>query len=90
MSEAIDHRGFHLDVSQFGGGWRVLISTPNRSRMLEIPETTRRNGRDQVILEARLIVDRRIAILPSKASPAPAPMPQPAPGRRLRALFSRR
>ena len=84
MSEQIEHRGFSIDVHQYGPGWRVRIYPPgDAAPMLEIPETQLGNGRDQVIREAQAIVDRRIAIFPSRAT-AIAPVPRPAPARRWR------
>jgi len=85
--EIIEHRGFRIHVAENGSGWRVRICTPVNAPMLEIPETQRRNGRDQVIREARAIVDRRIAILPTRVLVPPPPIQRP--GRRWR-MFGRR
>jgi hypothetical protein len=44
MAEEIEHRGFRLEVAEFGAGWRVRIYTPNNKLMLEIPESDRPSG----------------------------------------------
>jgi hypothetical protein len=83
MAEQIEHRGFRLEVVEFGAGWRVRIYTPSNKLMLEMPETDRSNGRTQVIRDAKSIVDRRIAILPTRALVPPPPMPRPGGRRRM-------
>ena len=77
MAEEIEHRGFRLEVPEFGAGWRVRIYTPNNELMLEIPETDRPSGQKQVIRDAREIVDRRVAILPIRTLAPPPSIPRP-------------
>ena len=86
MPEEIEYRGFRLQVTEHGRGWRARILTPANTPMMEIPETDHPKGRNQIIREARAIVDRRIAILPTRAL-VPVPL-MPRPGRRWR-MFGR-
>jgi hypothetical protein len=83
MAEEIEHRGFRLEIAEYGNGWRVRIHTPDNTLMLEMPETDRPGGHSQVIREARAIVERRIAILPTRALVPPPPMPRPGRRRRM-------
>lgn len=62
MAEEIIYREHRLIVSPHGSGWKVLIY-PSGSRFAhaEIPNTSDRGSRDDVIAQARRIVDGLIS-----------------------------
>jgi hypothetical protein len=59
MAEELNYKGYRMQVSPQGPGWKVIIYAPGAMLALdEIPYTRDPPGRDQVIEEAREIVDR--------------------------------
>jgi hypothetical protein len=58
-AEELNYKGYRLQVSPQGPGWKVIIYAPGAMLGLdEIPYIRDPAGRDQVIEEAREIVDR--------------------------------
>ena len=78
--ESLDYRDHRLDLYRSGPGWRVCIYAPEDKWSLQtIPFSRRQDGRDDVLREARTVVDRRLrsASPPRAANPSPA-IPVPA------------
>jgi hypothetical protein len=67
----LDYRGYHLAPDAYGAGWRVRIYAPgDRAPMLEAPTTPEVDGQEQVLQEARLVVDRNIRANAELSRPA--------------------
>jgi hypothetical protein len=59
MAEELSYKEYRLQVSPQGPGWKVIIYPPGAMLAInEIPYTRSPAGHDQVIEEAREIVDR--------------------------------
>jgi hypothetical protein len=57
-SEIITYKGYHLDPRPVGRGWRVFIYPPgNKSVLSEYASSLEKGSKDQVINEAKEIVD---------------------------------
>jgi hypothetical protein len=60
MAEDIHYRGYHLVVSPVGKGWRAMIYAPgSRSALPESPTTLEKSLKEEIVAEARKIVDAR-------------------------------
>ena len=62
MAEALNYRGYRLLVSPVGKGWRAMIYAPGSlSALPESPATLEKSLKEAIILEAKKIVDARLA-----------------------------
>jgi hypothetical protein len=59
MAEAINYRGYRLLVSPVGKGWRAMIYAPGSPSAL--PESPATLEKSLIIVEAKKIVDARLA-----------------------------
>ena len=61
MAEPIDYRGFRLEVGPVGKGWRAAIYAPGSTSALpDSPAVLEKISKDEIIIEAKEIIDARI------------------------------
>jgi hypothetical protein len=60
MAERIDYRGYRLEVGPVGKGWRAAIYVPGSvSPLPESPATLEKSSKDEIVAEAKRIIDER-------------------------------
>ncbi len=63
MREIIEYRGYRFEVSRVGKGWRASIYSPGvTSALPDSPTNLEKSGRDEIIAQAKTIVDGLIAL----------------------------
>lgn len=61
MTEKTDYRGYHFLLSSAGKGWRVMIyAEGSRSAMPESPIELETFPKEEIVAEAKRIVDARL------------------------------
>jgi len=61
MSQRIDYRGYRLEVGPVGKGWRAAIYAPGSATpLLESPSMLEKSSKDNIITEAKSIIDARL------------------------------
>jgi hypothetical protein len=61
MVEIIEYRGYRLEVGRVGKGWRVSIYLPGSTCALpDSPSNLEKSSRDEIVAEAKRIIDSRI------------------------------
>jgi hypothetical protein len=60
MTQGIDYRGYRFLVSSVGRGWRALIyAQGSRTALPESPSMLEKSSREDIVAEAKRIVDAR-------------------------------
>ena len=63
MAERIDYRGYRLEVGPVGKGWRAAIYAPSSTSPLsESPATLEKSSKDEIVAEAKKIIDARLRV----------------------------
>jgi hypothetical protein len=63
MIDIIDYRGFFLHVGPVGKGWRAFIYPPgSESALAESPTNLEKSRKEEIIAEAKKIVDARLRL----------------------------
>jgi hypothetical protein len=58
----LEYKGFRIEVTSVGKGWRASIFEPGSSRTLaNSPFNLEKSRSDEIIAEARRIIDARLA-----------------------------
>ena len=61
MAERIDYRGYRLEVSPVGKGWRAAIYAPGSTSPLpESPATLEKISKEEIVTQAKEIIDARL------------------------------
>jgi hypothetical protein len=61
MAERIDYRGYRLEVSPVGKGWRVAIYPPGSpSPLSESPVVLEKISKEEIVTQAKEIIDARL------------------------------
>ena len=59
---AIDYRGYRVEVSPIGKGWRASIFAPGSNRALaDSPSNLEKSRTEEIVAEAKRIIDARLA-----------------------------
>ena len=62
MLEIIEYRGYRLQVGPVGKGWRVSIYSPDSTSALpDSPTNLEKSRKDDIVAEAKRIIDERFA-----------------------------
>jgi hypothetical protein len=57
----VEYKGYRINVSPVGNGWRALIFSPGSSRALpESPSNLEKSAAEKIIAEAKRIIDARL------------------------------
>ena len=58
---AIEYRGYRIQVSHVGKGWRASIFSPGSTRALaDSPSNLEKSRKEEIFAEAKRIVDARL------------------------------
>jgi hypothetical protein len=61
MAECIEYKGYRLEVGLVGKGWRAAIYVPGSTSPLpESPARLEKSSKDEIVAEAKGIVDARL------------------------------
>lgn len=61
MSERIDYRGYRVEIGPVGKGWRPAIYAPGSATpLLESPSMLEKSSEDNIVTEAKSIIDARL------------------------------
>ena len=56
----IEYRGYRIEVSHVGRGWRAAIFAPGSTRALaDSPSNLEKSGTEEIVAEAKRIIDTR-------------------------------
>jgi hypothetical protein len=56
----IEYRGFRIEVSHVGRGWRAAILAPGSTRALaDSPSNLEKSSTEEIVAEAKRIIDAR-------------------------------
>ena len=62
MAESLDYKGYRLEVSPVGKGWRVAIYAPGSASPLpESPAVLERITKEEIVVQAKEIIDARLS-----------------------------
>jgi hypothetical protein len=57
---AIEYRGYRIEVSHVGRGWRAAIFAPGSTRALaDSPSNLEKSSTEEIVAEAKRIIDAR-------------------------------
>jgi hypothetical protein len=57
----VEYKGYRINVSPVGKGWRALIFCPGSNRALpESPSNVEKSRSEEIIAEAKRIIDARL------------------------------
>jgi hypothetical protein len=57
----VEYKGYRINVSPVGKGWRALVFSPGSSRALpESPTNLENSAAEEIIVEAKRIIDARL------------------------------
>jgi hypothetical protein len=57
----IDYKGYRIEVSHVGKGWRASIFSPGSTRALDDSPSNLEKGRtEEIVAEAKRIIDERL------------------------------
>lgn len=60
MIDIIDYKGYRVCIGPVGKGWRARIYAPGSdSALAESPTNLEKSGREEIVAEAKRIVDAR-------------------------------
>lgn len=63
MAEELSYKGYRLQVSPVGKGWRAMIYPPGSSSALsESPAVLEKISKVEIVAEAKRIVDARLNV----------------------------
>ena len=66
MAEGVDYKGYRIDVSPLGKGWRAVIYPPgSKSALPESPSSLEKIPKEVIVAEAMKIIDVRVQPPPS-------------------------
>jgi hypothetical protein len=58
---AIDYRGYRIEVSPIGKGWRASIYSPGSARALaDSPSNLEKSPTEEIVVKAKRIIDARL------------------------------
>ena len=58
---AFEYKGYRIEVSQVGRGWRASIYSPgSMSPWLDSPSNLEKSGAEDIVDEAKRIIDARL------------------------------
>jgi hypothetical protein len=57
----VEYKGFRIEVSPVGKGWRAVIFAPGSSRALtDSPSNLEKSRTEEIVAEAKQIIDARL------------------------------
>jgi hypothetical protein len=63
MMEELNYKGYRIQVSSVGKGWRAMIYPPGSSSALsESPVVLEKISKEEIVAEAKKIVDARLNV----------------------------
>jgi hypothetical protein len=63
MAQEFNYKGYRLLVSPVGKGWRAMIYPLGSSSALpESPATLEKSSKDEIVAEAKRIIDARLSV----------------------------
>ena len=57
----VEYKGYRIEVSQVGKGWRAVIFAPGSTRALaDSPSNLEKSRTEEIVAEAKRIIDARL------------------------------